>query len=286
MDESERAPQPRAFFDIESNTVPEGNPTLPPASLWVGQMDSGSPASHQTSTVGAGHPPQGSAFFSGEVTAMPGGALAFEPVAAKERPRWGRFFLGMFGPWLVVLLMTLATGFSSANWEDFEAHESVSGSGDNNGTVTLQLSPPSAAHEVNFNHYDWDEGVDIYMYYSPYYGDEGRLTVPVRDNRAEIGTYDTQTGVLTFTHNHFVNSTLTTFDVWYYDQAGYNDANDGGEMLAFIGSCCLPLAYIGGTVMAFVRGEKHLAWGLVSAIPAGLVMVPVMLVGALMLWGF
>ena len=286
MDESGRAPQPRAFFDLQDDAKTEVSPTSPPESVSLGWLDPTPPSAHQAMPGGAGAPPQGSAFFTGEVASMSGGALPFDPVAVKERPRWGRFFLGMFGPWLAVLLMTLATGFSSTDWEDFEAHESLSASGDSNGTVTLQLSPPSARHEVNFNHYDWDNGVDIYMYYSPYYGDEGASTVPVRDNRNEVGTYDTQTGVLSFTHPQFVNSSVTTFDVWYYDQGGYNDANDGGEVVAFVGTCCLPIAYIGGTIAAFVRGEKHLAWGLVSAIPAGLVMVPVLFVGALLLWGF
>ena len=286
MDESGRAPQPRAFFDLQDDAKTEVSPTSPPESVSLGWLDPTPPSAHQAMHGGAGAPPQGSAFFTGEVASMSGGALPFDPVAVKERPRWGRFFLGMFGPWLVVLLMTLATGFSSTDWEDFEAHESLSASGDSNGTVTLQLSPPSARHEVNFNHYDWDNGVDIYMYYSPYYGDEGASTVPVRDNRNEVGTYDTQTGVLSFTHPQFVNSSVTTFDVWYYDQGGYNDANDGGEVVAFVGTCCLPIAYIGGTIAAFVRGEKHLAWGLVSAIPAGLVMVPVLFAGALLLWGF
>lgn len=286
MDDSGRAPQPRAFFDLQDDTEPEVSTASPPEPVSLGWLDPTPPAANQATLGGAGAPSQGSAFFSGEVASMSGGTLPFDPVALKERPRWGRYFLGMFGPWLVVLLMTLATGLSSTDWEDFEAHESVSAAGDSNGTVTLQLSPPSGQHEVNFNHYDWDNGVEIYMYYSPYYGDEGASTVPVRDNRDEIGTYDTQTGVLSFTHPYFVNSTVMSFDVWYYDQAGYSDANDGGEVLAFISSCCLPLAYIGGTIAAFVRGEKHLAWGLVSAIPAGLLMVPVLVVGAILLWGF
>ena len=287
MDESGRAPQPRAFFDLQDDTAPEANPASAPEGVLLGWLDPTPPATDQAAPDGAGVPPQGSAFFTGEVAAMSGGVLPFDPVAVKERPRWGRFFLGMFGPWLAVFLMTLATGFSSTNWDDFSAYETLDGSGDSNGTVTLQLSPPSAMHQVDFYYIDWEERVEVSMYYSPYYGDEGAATMPVRNSDwDEIGTYDTQTGVLSFTHPHFVNSTVTTFDVGYYDQAGYDDANDGGEVLAFMGSCCLPLAYIGGTIAAFVRGEKHLAWGLVSAIPAGLVMVPVLFVGALMLWGF
>ena len=286
MDESGHAPQPRAFFDLQDDAKPEVSPTPPPESVSLGWLDPTPPSTNQAMPGGAGAPPQGSAFFTGEVASMSGGALPFDPVAVKERPRWGRFFLGMFGPWLVVILLTLVTGFSTTNWDDFSAYETLEGSGDSNGTVTLQLSPPSAVHQVDFYYYDWEERVEISMYYSPYYGDDGP-TMPVRNNDwEEIGTYDTQTGELSFTHPSFVNSTVTTFDVGYFDQAGYNDANDGGEVVAFVGTCCFPLAYIGGTIAAFVRGEKHLAWGLVSAIPAGLVMVPVLFVGALLLWGF
>jgi hypothetical protein len=86
-------------------------------------------------------------------------------------------------------------------------------------------------------------------------------------------------------------SDIKTYDVTFFfhdrvaEEAWWDEHGGPEEIFGFILFCGMPVAFVGSTVAAFVRGNKSLGFGLLSAIPAGLIMLPVMAVLALVLFG-
>ena len=75
-------------------------------------------------------------------------------------------------------------------------------------------------------------------------------------------------------------------EVRYHDydaeEEYWQNNQDYGEMLF----CLLPFAYIVGVVTAFVRGNNALGIGLLCAIPASVLFLPLLFVLALLAFGF
>ena len=283
----EEAPPPRAFFDITPEEATEQNPSLPPPSVVVGAFGADPPASTPSPLSGAVASPNGAmvdastGHFSGSVSLTTDGSLAFMPVPEKSSEGWGRFFLGMFAPWLIIVLMTvLAASFDGGydDYEMYESNESIATVADENGTVSVQLSPPSDMHSVDFSRYTPE--FEIWMSYSPNWGDFPDTNVygfdrSIHRNPIVIGEYMPSTGELSFTSEELANQSIE-LDIWYYDEAAEQEFG-GGDFFEIAFSCCLPILYVGSVIGAFVRGEKRLGWGLLTAIPMGMIIVPVTL---------
>lgn len=283
----EEAPPPRAFFDITPEEATEQNPSLPPPSVVVGAFGADPPASTPLPSSGAVASPKGpmvdasTGHFSGSVSLTTDGSLAFMPVPEKSSEGWGRFFLGMFAPWLIIVLMTvLAASFDGGydDYEMYESNESITTDADENGTVSVQLSPPSDMHSVGFGEYS-DE-FEIWMNYYPSWEEEPASGIVYESDwnssgPTVIGEYIPSTGELSFTSEELANQSLE-LEIWYYDEAA-NQGFGGGDFFEIAFSCCLPLLYVGSVIGAFVRGEKRLGWGLLSAVPMGLIIIPVTL---------
>ncbi|RJU90542.1 MAG: hypothetical protein DWC07_03160 [Candidatus Poseidoniales archaeon] len=269
----------RAFFDITAEDVNQESPSSPPQPILVGGFDAGfsspdvSPASTdtlespQSATVApsTGH-------LSGQISTLSGGGLAFAPAMEKKTQGWGRFFIGVVAPWIVIGFFTLLFIFIEST-NEYETSENISFSADENGTVNFQLSPPSPSHSVRF--YVSLTEDNIMMDYDPYWNGEAS-SVPViqygyessRYRETSIGEYTPSTGEVSFTSVDLVNQSFET-DVWYHDE---DYAGEDGA--AFVFSCCLPILYLGSVIAAFVRGEKRLGWGLLTSLVGGAFLVP------------
>ena len=278
----------RAFFDITAEDVNQESPSSPPQPILVGGFDAGfsspdvSPASTDTlespqlATIApsTGH-------LSGQISTLSGGGLAFAPAMEKKTQGWGRFFIGVIAPWIVVGFFALLFVFIDSTSE-YETSENIIFSADENGTVNFQLSPPSQSHGVYFFFTLTED--DITMDYDPYWNGEAS-SVPViqygyessRYRETSIGEYTPSTGEVSFTSVDLINQSFET-NVWYYDEA-----YAGEDVGSFVFSCCLPILYIGSIIAAFVRGEKRLGWGLLTSLLGGAVIVPLVLFFAFVL---
>lgn len=279
----EEAPPPRAFFDITPEEANENAPSPPPGSILVGSLG----ADHSGSTL---HQPHGMVdssqgaktddakdHFSGQVSATLGGDLAFMPVAEKAVEGWRRFFLGMVAPWIAIGLLVIFSVLIDNGYDNYETSETITVDADDNGTVNAELAPPSSMHTVSLS-YGMNQGY-LWMTYSPYYGDDASDALVYEydydGGESVIGAYNPSTGDLTMTIDEWANQSLA-LDIWYHDDAA-DDRFVADDALGVMASCCLPILYVGSVIGAFVRGEKRLGWGLLTAIPMGLIIIPVTL---------
>lgn len=306
-DEERSTPSPstsRPFFDI----APEGTASdSPPASVMFGTE---APSAIQVGTLGApmadgmATVPQLTGQVSGSLTPA-NGAFGFQPVELKRSGSGGvgQFFLGMFLPYLVFMAMAFTAFLVEPSYEDMpdfyrsETHDVVP-QGDGWYTVGVEKTEM--------------ESFDFWLVVVPTEGDDAEYSV----SYDPLNTYwDRNGAVVEWTYNessresqdrvvgeyHAANSTVAfqpvegemPTEVWvnYHDyraEEAWWDENDGGTIINTLDLCfgISPLAYLVGVVAAFVKGKKMLGAGLLCAIPAGIVMVPLLFVGTLILFGY
>ena len=233
------------------------------------------------------------------------GAFVLEPVELKASGTGGagQFLFGMFLPYLVFMAMAFTAFLVEPSYEDMpdfyrsETHDVVAQA---DGWYTVDVEKTEM------------ESFDFWLVVTPLEGDDTEYSVYYDP----LDTYWERNGaVVEWTYNesnresqdrvvgefHASNSTVaflpvegeTPTNVWvnYHDyraEEAWWDENDGGAIINTLDICfgLSPIAYIVGTVAAFAKGKKMLGAGLLCAIPFGIVMVPLLFVGAFMLYGF
>jgi hypothetical protein len=241
--------------------------------------------------------------LSGEVASF-NGMFQLQPTLdePKQAFRWGQYFLGMFAPYLVFfLLITVAEITDGAGEEmpDFFRTEEATLVPDNDGwynSTVVWYPQESVYFHVDLNATEpeyrgvsmdyWAGGDDWegngFVFKNSYDASNGDFS------EVEVGEFTPSNQTIWFKLD---GSDIKTYDVTFFfhdrvaEEAWWDEHGGPEEIFGFILFCGMPVAFVGSTVAAFVRGNKSLGFGLLSSIPAGLIMLPVMAVLALVLFG-
>lgn len=293
MSEGEEAdaspPQDKPFFAIDAEDLvdsPADHPTTPdspPTTMMVGSLGgpgssaAGSASTEQTTTNAWGSPgPQ----LTGDVSAFSGQTMYTVPhVDKKPGFRWSQFFLGLFVPYVALMLLFVVEGAFQENWDDVYRGEDIILDSEDNRTFETTLSPRSNEFLDNFwASHNTDDGVGIDVSgWSSWESDDPssiyQYTYTNADyNESEIGTYYPSNNTVYFVLENVEINRINLY-VEYVDINEMDRAESGLDIGEFL-FCLLPIAYVVGTIAAFVKGNKALAYGLLTALPAGIVLFP------------
>ena len=288
----------RPFFDISSETSsPQEHPppttiigATAPGPVQVGDL--GSPVSGTTST------PQ----LSGEVASLDGMFQLQPTLDEPKKPfRWGQFFLGLFVPYIVFFLLTIAAEVSNQGGEDipdFYRYEEVSLVPDDEGwyNSTVVKAPEESVDfrfDLDFSGSDY-RGVSMNFWVDVVDWEGNGLVLktgydgPDGDySETEIGEFTPSNQTIWFKLNGSDVKTYNTTIVFHdfaAEQAWWDDHSGPAEIFSMI-LCGMPVVYVGSTIAAFGRGNRALGIGLLSAIPAGIILLPAMAITLLILFG-
>ena len=288
----------RPFFDIspEDTSLQDQPPQTTmssapgPVSIQVGNLG--------TPVLGATSPAQ----LSGEVSSVEG-MFQLQPTLDGPKPpfRWGQFFLGLFVPYIAFFLLTVVAEVSNQGGEDMPAFyrfEEVSLVPDDDGwyNVSVEKSPAESLnfdfdlgsthpeyHSVVMNYWvddvDWEDNGLVFE--TSYDGSNGDYS------ETEIGEFTLSNQTIWFKLD---GSNVKTYNVTivFHDLAAEEawwDEHGGPAEIFGIILCGMPIAYVVGTIAAFVKGNKALGIGLLSAIPAGIIFLPAMAILLLIMFG-
>ncbi len=286
------SPEDKPFFAIEAEDSVEApaNPPAPsdapPSAMMVGSLGgAGSPtmepsSTNQTTTNAWGIPgPQ----LTGDVQAFSGQTMYSAPNTTQKMGfRWSQFFLGLFVPFVALTLFFVVEGAFQQDWDDVYRGEDIILNSEDNRTFETTLSPRSNEFIDNlWAQYYTDDGVEITVRgWSSWESDD---SFSIYQNTYTNGTYtESEIGTYYPTNNtvYFVLENVEinqiNFYVEYVDADMYNEADSGTDIGEFL-FCLLPIAYVAGIIAAFVKGNKALAYGLLTALPAGFVLFPFLL---------
>ena len=281
----------KPFFAIEAEDFVEApaNPSAPsdapPNVMMVGSLggagfptvDPGS--TNQTTTNAWGSPePQ----LTGDVPAFSGQTMYSVPnMAQKTGFRWSQFFLGLFVPFVALMLLFVVEGAIQEDWDDvYRDGEFILNSEDNRTFETTLLPRSNEFIDSLWASHYTDDGVEITVSgWSSWESDEPssiyQYTYANGDyNEYEIGTYYPGNNTVYFVLENVEINRINLY-VEYVDINEMDRAESGLDIGDFL-FCLLPIAYVVGTIAAFVKGNKALAYGLLTALPVGIVLFPVL----------
>ena len=297
-DTSSTKPHPSSFWDDDQTAPNNGAPATQnmmfgapvPTSVFIGQLPSDAHTNPQ---------------LTGEVSSMNNSMFAFstDPLPAQQRFAWSQFFVGLFAPFILIFLLAVISEYSQPDYSDapqFWRSQSVTIVKDDDGWFNLSVEK-SAMESVNF----WssvqssEQGeVGISFSFDPINRDWERNGVVLQSNYSystydysekEIGRFYDGNQTIWFELSG-VDRTSMLLDVQYYDspgeQAWYDEHRGSSEIIGILAWLGGVLGYIVATVMSFTKGKKALGIGLLSAIPFGVIMLPVLFILLLILFGF
>lgn len=283
-------PQDKPFFAIDAEDLvdsPADHPTtsdLPPATMMVGSLGgpgssaAGSASTEQITTNAWGPPgPQ----LTGDVSAFSGQTMYTAPHADKKAGfRWSQFFLGLFVPYVALMLLFVVEGAFLENYDEVYRGEQVILNSKDNRTFESTLSPDLNEFVEYFYAGVATEENSITVSGGGYWGGDEPSAIYQSTqsssgfSESEIGTYYPGNGTVYFVLENAEISRINLY-VEYVDIDALDRVESGIDIVDFL-FCLLPAAYIVGTIAAFVKGNKALAYGLLTALPVGVVLVPVL----------
>ena len=303
MAEGEKTPvsstDDKPFFAIDAEDVAEATaaataaatttappasaPSQPPQPMMLGTLSGESGASEFTPASGAegeikanpwGAPaPQ----LTGDINATNGQGMFVMPAADPQQPerfRWGQFFAGLFLPFIVLFVFGVGFAAFEPEYEDPWRYETVELNGQNGTTFQHQLTPTSD----EFFRYMWTEFehegewysvssyVELYSYDEDYDQNSGE-DIPVYQvaretyNEVEIGSYFVSNQTLWFSLSN-ISADRLTVEIEYVDEEIYEDVGGLSDGVF----CLLPLAFVVGTIVAFVRGNRAFGFGMLTSL--------------------
>ena len=290
-------PKPKPFFAIEEEPK-EVQPQQPPLSgVVMGQVSPQSAPAQPSQYVAPQSSLEGSQ-LSGQVNTFTHGGQQFAQLQPQKVGfRWPQFLLGMVVPWIVIFgtsfLSAMLEGGYDDEWDSFYRYESYSLTPDDDGWF-VQSVPTADGESIDYisgccfeNNTTTAELRLHWGFNNPgtrtiieeYQRDDGRYEEQI------IGNYTEANQTLWFKSSQFTAEQIY-MEVSYHDydaeEEYWQNNQDYGEMLF----CLLPFAYIVGVVTAFVRGNNALGIGLLCAIPASVLFLPLLFVLALLAFGF
>jgi hypothetical protein len=283
-------PDDKPFFAIDVGDLSEEqevSPTVsdaPPTPMMMGSLsgsispaEDSAPADQTNPNPWTSTGPQ----LTGDVSEFSGQAMyAVPPMDKKEGFRWRQFFLGLFVPYIALTLLFVVEGAFQEDWDDVYRGEDIILDSEDNRTFETTLSPRSNEVLGDFwaSHYT-DDGVEIairgWSWESEAPSSITQYTYTnTGSNESEIGTYYPSNNTAYFVLDYVEINRLYLY-VEYVDFAELNSAESGTDIGEFL-FCLLPIAYVAGTIAAFVKGNNALAYGLLTALPLGFVIFPLL----------
>ena len=231
--------------------------------------------------------------LTGDINAMNGQGMFVMPAADPQQPerfRWGQFFAGLFLPFIVLFLFGVGTASLEPDYQDPWRYESVELVGQDGTTFQHQLTPTSD----EFFQYMWTEfehegdWYSVSCYVELYFYDEGNDQNSGRDlpvyqtaqenyDEVEIGSYFVSNQTLWFSLSNISVDSLTV-EIEYVNEDIYNDTGGLSDGVF----CLLPLTFVIGTIVAFVRGNRAFGFGMLTSLSL-MVILPLLFVFLLIL---
>jgi len=306
IDAEDVAEATAAATSTATTTAPPASaPSQPPQPMMLGTLGNPTPAS-------APHPGASSSMSTaaeGEMKANPWGAptpkltgdinvmneqgMFVMPAADPQQPerfRWGQFFAGLFLPFIVLFVFGVGFAAFEPEYEDPWRYETVELNGQNGTTFQHQLTPTSD----EFFQYMWTEVVHEGEYYRvsclaelySYNEDDNQNSggdIPVYQmseetySEVEIGSYFSSNQTLWFSLSN-ISADRLTVEIEYVDEEIYEDVGGLSDGVF----CLLPLAFVVGTIVAFVRGNRAFGFGMLTSLSL-MVILPFLFVFLLIL---
>ncbi|MDB2335092.1 hypothetical protein N9V31_00010 [Candidatus Poseidonia alphae] len=290
-------PKEKPFFDIEHEPSESALQQPPPSGIVMGQV-AAQPASEPTSQIGATQSSLGAPQLSGQVNAFTHGGQQFAQIQPQNVGfRWGQFFLGFIVPWgvLIASVFLVALIEESNDYDQFIDFQTYSMTPNEDGWFVQSISVSSGEnldwiYGCCLNESDGRLGIQSVRDYNGMPGDMSIGEEYFNESSgyydsAIIGNYTLQNQTLWFKPSQS-NVERLTVEVQIHDHEGeekyWQNEQDYGETVF----CLLPFIYIGSVVAAFVRGNKALGIGLLSAIPGAIIFFPLLFFLLLISFGF
>ena len=221
--------------------------------------------------------------LTGDINAMNGQGMFVMPVADPQQPerfRWGQFFAGLFIPFIVLFVFGVGAASLEPEYQDPWRYEIVELDGEDGSTFQHQVTPTSdeffQSMWAQFEHEG--EWYSVSCYAELYFYDEGYDQnsggdIPVYQvaretyNEVEIGSYFVSNQTVWFSLSNISVDSLTV-EIEYVDEDIYNDPGGLSDGVF----CLLPLAFVVGTIVAFVRGNRAFGFGMLTSLSLMLIL--------------
>lgn len=285
----------KPFFAIDEGAIAEDQSNAPPPSgMVMGEVASQAPTQSTTQFT----PPQSSLApnqLTGQVNTLSYGGQQFAQIQPQKVGfRWGQFLLGIIVPWIVIFGTTFLSGLflDNQDFPDFSRNESYAISPDEDGwfvqTVTINnsesleylvgccLEDNTTEANIELSWYDGQSRPIIEQYVNA-------STNNYEENN--IGAYSSQNQTFWFKSSKFTAEEII-IEVRFYDYGADEEYYSNNQNTGDILFCSLPIFYVIGLVVAFVKGKNALGIGLLCAIPAAVLFMPLMFVLLLLMFGF
>ena len=227
--------------------------------------------------------------LTGDINAMNGQGMFVMPAAGPQQPerfRWGQFFAGLFLPFIVLFVFGVGAAALEPDYQDPWRYESVELVGQDGTTFQYQLTPTSdeffESMSTEFEHDG--EWYRISCYADNYYNDGNSAgEFPVHQmsresyNEVEIGSYYSSNRTVWFSLSNISVDSLTV-EIEYVNEDIYNDTGGLSDGVF----CLLPLTFVIGTIVAFVRGNRAFGFGMLTSLSL-MVILPLLFVFLLIL---
>ena len=269
-DEEANPSNEKPFFAIDEDKS-TGSSSPPPTSLFMGSLDA------SVSTPSSPPPSQ----LTGDVSVLSGAQTFTVPhVDPKQGMQWGQYFLGLFLPFGIVIAMIFILGVveSQTDYDNYWRYDLIEVTSEDNSTFEFSIEPKEDEFPDGAYNYGGEDGqyIDIYI---EAYPELTSKTVVYQYNysnneRIDIGYYDPSNGTVFFQLDN-ISAESMNFEIGYIDQDYYysGQQNQASEIIETI-FCMLPFIYIAAIIASFVKGKKSLAYGLLTALPASIVIGP------------
>lgn len=287
-DEPPIEPPAKVFFDIEPEISETPPPPVPQGGIVVGNLGDAPPSHKLTGDVN---------------TFTQGGMFTAQLPAQPQKYRWGQYFIGLLAPMGVIFLLggllVLAESRADAYWEDYDndvfREEYITLTPDEDGWFSGAIDESTTGDMIDFFSAEAGNETHTNIIERTYDGDyQGQcngelcyfsLEEFVFNSTSDNSTVYSDVGAAYESNNtywfKFTEAQPTTVEVviTYYNWVEDENAEAPMVFIEFIeGLMCLaPLAFIGVTIAAFAKGNKELGYGLISSIPATLVLAPILI---------
>ena len=270
---SSATPQPPQPIMLGTLNNPSTHPSTDPISGAAGDMSANPWGAPTPQLTGAINQVQGQGMFA-------------VPAPIEEKGfRWGQFFIGVGAPLLVFIVIGIIGAALEPSWDDAHRSEEPSLTSEDGSYFQHQLEPSDNEYVTYFSAWFEDDGDSIYLDgWADDYEDDGRAFTIYQDSpdrRDAIGQYYPSNQTLSFTL--YETSTNQLECIVGYADIDFEDRQERATGFIDAMLCFAPLAFIVGTIAAFVKGNRALGYGLITSIFVGIVVLPVLFIGLLIL---
>lgn len=223
--------------------------------------------------------------LTGAINQVQGQGMFAVPAPIEEKGfRWGQFFIGVGAPFFVFIVIGLIGAALEPSWDDAYRFEEPILSSEDGSYFQHQLELSDNEYVTYFNAYFEDDGDSIYLNsgWADDDEDDGRAFTIYQDSPdryVAIGQYYPSNQTLSFTLSETSTDRLEC--VVEYTDVDFEEQQERATGFIDAMLCFAPLAFIIGTIAAFVKGNRALGYGLITSLFVGFVVLPVLFIGLL-----